>query len=173
MVRDLDSDLFEREVKAVDEWLNKTTYAFHMMRDHPQHGIPMLGGLWGVASNRLSIGDRFQIARALLQSIDDNLREAFWKRYSDSGDQVFLSDHIWPLAWRNAISHDSFSCTWSRYIYRTDTRPFPTQRRSSNCFVGCVKPCCTDDDQTTKIIPSFAHCPSNCRPISHQDWLFC
>lgn len=173
MVRDLDSDLFEREVNAVNEWLSKSTYAFHTMRDHQQHGIPMLGGLWGVASNRLSIGDRFKIARALLKPMNDKSREEFWKKYSNAGDQIFLEDHVWPIARRNSMSHDSFSCYWSRYIYGTDTRPFPTRRKTPNCFVGCAKPCCTEVDQTKKDVSSFEQCPSRCRPSDHQDWLFC
>ena len=46
MSRDLDSPIKPREVEAVEEWV-KSEKALHVMRDHPAHGVPMLGGLWG------------------------------------------------------------------------------------------------------------------------------
>ncbi len=173
MVRDLDSEIFEREVLAVNEWLLKTNYAFHIMRDHDQHGIPMLGGLWGVASNRLSINDRLTIANALIPSANEHKQHQFLKTYSGAGDQIFLADHIWPLARRNSLAHDSYTCFWSRYIYRGDTRAFPSKREHPTCFVGCPKPCCTSESKTIKDFSKFKQCPSMCRPNDHKDWLFC
>ena len=88
--------IFRREVDAVNEWLEKTAYAFHIMRDNPVHDIPILGGLWGVASNRLSIRERFTIARALIPPNNEDDRHEFLKIYSGPGDQVFLGHHVWP-----------------------------------------------------------------------------
>jgi hypothetical protein len=173
MVRDLDSEIFEREVQAVNEWLSKTTYAFHIMRDHDMHGIPMLGGLWGIALNRLSINDRLTIANALLPSDNENDINKFLKTYSRTGDQLFLAHHIWPLARPNSLTHDSFTCFWSRFIYRTDTRPFPSKRQHPSCFVGCPKPCCTSEHITNKDLSLYKQCPSTCRPNEHKDWLYC
>jgi len=173
MVRDLDSEIFEREILAVNEWLLKTTYAFHIMRDHDQHGIPMLGGLWGVASNRLSINDRLTIANALIPSANEHKQHQFLKTYSGAGDQMFLADHIWPLARRNSLAHDSYTCFWSRYIYQGDTRPFPSKRQHPSCFVGCPKPCCTSEQITNKDLSLYKQCPSTCRPKDHKDWLYC
>ena len=44
--RDLDSRSNERELAAVQEWLDSSK-EFHFMRDHPQHKTTILGGLWG------------------------------------------------------------------------------------------------------------------------------
>ena len=46
LCRDLDSRFSKREAAAVGEWLQSSA-AIHVMRDHPQHGAPLLGGLWG------------------------------------------------------------------------------------------------------------------------------
>jgi hypothetical protein len=46
MSRDLDSALTQRERDAVNVWL-ASNKSFHSMRDHPMHGVPMLGGMWG------------------------------------------------------------------------------------------------------------------------------
>jgi hypothetical protein len=45
--RDLDSQLNEREVAALQEWLQSGT-AMHIMRDHPLHTWPILGKLWHI-----------------------------------------------------------------------------------------------------------------------------
>ena len=44
--RDLDSRISQREVDAVTEWL-ESEKPVHVMRDHPGHDTPMLGGMWG------------------------------------------------------------------------------------------------------------------------------
>ena len=41
-VRDLDSEISEREMAAVEEFL-ESDKDFHVMRDHPQHGTVILG----------------------------------------------------------------------------------------------------------------------------------
>jgi hypothetical protein len=46
--RDLDSRFSEREFSAVSEWLDEDGSAFHIMRDHPEHAVHMLGSGWGV-----------------------------------------------------------------------------------------------------------------------------
>ena len=45
--RDLDSRPSQREVNAVNEWL-QSKHPFHVMRDHPGHDLPMLAGMWGI-----------------------------------------------------------------------------------------------------------------------------
>jgi protein O-GlcNAc transferase len=44
--RDTDSRLNMREKAAVEAWL-ASDKGFHIMRDHPHHGYPVLGGMWG------------------------------------------------------------------------------------------------------------------------------
>jgi len=170
IARDLDSTLFDREKHAVDEWLTYSQFAFHIMRDNPQHNIPILGGMWGLVPNRLSTNDRLSIARVLLPNDHPDKNREFFMTYSNRGDQLFLTHYIWPVARRNSLVHDSYSCWWSRYIDRSHTRPFPTQRSHPLCFVGCPKPCCRNN---TTPVSDIQQCPPGCRPKEHQDWLFC
>ncbi|CAF1650900.1 unnamed protein product, partial [Didymodactylos carnosus] len=136
MVRDIDSPLTDREIDAVNEWLN-TTKTYHIMRDNPVHNIPILGGMWGFQRRQNDpINSITNLAKYFLS---DNLIEKF----SDAGDQTFLNEYIYPLAKHDSIVHDSYICTWSKWIWRMElTRPFPSRRSSPTCFVGCTKPCC-------------------------------
>ena len=64
--RDLDSRLTTREQTAVEDWLN-TGLAFHVMRDNPQHGTEILGGMWGA---RMDSGLRTKLAEAMTKLLD-------------------------------------------------------------------------------------------------------
>ena len=44
--RDLDSRLSAREAAAVKEWREKSNYTIHSMRDHPGHGVGLVGASW-------------------------------------------------------------------------------------------------------------------------------
>ena len=44
LVRDVDSAILNREVKAVEQWLHNSTALIHAMRDHPSHNGCILAG---------------------------------------------------------------------------------------------------------------------------------
>ena len=46
LCRDTDCRLGRREKAAVERWL-ASDRDFHIMRDHPEHDTPILGGMWG------------------------------------------------------------------------------------------------------------------------------
>ncbi|CAF1015993.1 unnamed protein product [Rotaria sordida] len=156
--RDLDSPLSQRELDAVNEWLS-TDKAWHAMRDHPFHGVPMLGGMWGFRP----VLNRTMASIFLNKMLNHNLI----KRYAGRGDQTFLTDHIWPNIQDHVLAHDSHLCTtW----YGKNSQPWPTRRpplNETSCFVGCVRPCCQ------KMKPPFGECPIACRPKNHTDWTMC
>ena len=67
-VRDLDSRLTGREAAAVTDWLENTDRPFHIMRDNPNHGTEILGGMWGA---RMDIGHRTMFREAMADLIAD------------------------------------------------------------------------------------------------------
>ena len=50
IIRDSDSRFSKREEEAVQEWIKDDTI-LHIMRDHPHHGYPILGGMWGMKAD--------------------------------------------------------------------------------------------------------------------------
>lgn len=59
MSRDTDSYILQREVDSVNVWLNSDKL-FHIMRDHPQHSVQILAGMWGFkVSRNLKLAQRF------------------------------------------------------------------------------------------------------------------
>lgn len=96
IVRDVDDRLTCRERSAVDEWI-ASGKNFHVMRDHPNHRYPMMGGMWGGVSGTIPE----------LNSMLDTYRAShdmgFW---SDMG---FLNDCLWEnFVKPNHISHDEY-----------------------------------------------------------------
>ena len=110
--RDTDSRLTQREKDAVDEWMNSDK-GLHIMRDHPWHGAPILGGMWGCKRGVLNE------MTSLIESVQ---KGDFWQV-----DQIFLKDFIYPIIKDNAMVHDEFF----------ERKPFPTERNGFE-FVGEV-----------------------------------
>jgi hypothetical protein len=110
--RDTDSRLSTREKYAVDQWL-ESDKTFHIMRDHPHHGFPILGGMWGYKKN-----DKYDM-RKLLTSFDKT------NRYGT--DYEFFGNVLYPMIGDDKIVHDPFF----------DKKPFPTERLDRE-FVGDV-----------------------------------
>jgi len=110
IVRDCDSRLNVREKEAVDEWINSDK-GFHIMRDHPNHGIEILGGMWGSKKGTVN---------QMKSLIDEYLKGDFWQV-----DQNFLREKIYPLIKNNVVIHDEFF----------DKKNFPSFRMGK-FFVG-------------------------------------
>jgi len=119
--RDTDSRLSPREVLAVDEWIKQGT-DFHIIRDHPYHGIPILGGMWGVVGGKLK-----GIADAASQ----------FSPTADKGqDQHFLMKWVW-----NKVNNGDLTTTIHDPIFSNMPFPSGATRGESNrgvWFVGQV-----------------------------------
>jgi hypothetical protein len=108
--RDTDSRLGPRERAAVDAWL-ASDRAFHVMRDHPWHCVPILAGMWGVR------GDLLRNMRELM---------AWWPPGSWYHiDQQFLAVVVVPRVHDAWLVHDAYATGL----------PFPPPR-AGRAFVG-------------------------------------
>jgi len=110
--RDTDSRLSYREKAAVDEWL-ASDKGFHIMRDHPYHKFPILGGMWGCKKDTIPN----------MKSLIDN-----WDQEDKYGtDYEFFANCVIPSISNNTLVHDEFF----------GGMPFPTERKNFE-FVGQV-----------------------------------
>jgi len=126
IARDADSRYSAREQAAVDEWIESNA-DFHVMRDHPAHGVPMLGGMWGCRPAR--VAERFQaalLAWASGMAPGNHRRGAYFDQ-----DQRFLRHAVWPWARESCVAHDDAG------RYGGDVRPFPADKIDGH-FVGEV-----------------------------------
>ena len=110
--RDTDSRLTARERAAVDEWL-ASDRDFHVMRDHPEHDVSILGGMWGVRNGP---------PRDMRALIDAQRHDDRWQV-----DQEFLDAVIAPRV-RRAPAWSTMS------IFAR--RPFPCARVDARMLVG-------------------------------------
>ena len=94
LFRDCDSRPDEREAAAVAEWVESGA-DFHIMRDHPQHYLPMLAGMWGCTARG---------ARRVVGLRGSPTADPQWH-----DDQVWLRDQVYPIARTDACIHDDFS----------------------------------------------------------------
>jgi hypothetical protein len=110
--RDTDSRLSLREKAAVDEWL-QSDKGFHIMRDHPWHKYPILGGMWGAKKGTLP--DMQELISQFSQE----------DKYGT--DYEFFAQAVMPKITNNVMIHDEFF----------EKNPFPIARNGLE-FVGEV-----------------------------------
>lgn len=115
--RDCDSRLSHREADVVREWMD-SPYLIHAMRDHPEHSVPILGGMWG--AKRHAIPDM----KALINKWNQEDR---WQT-----DQEFLRAVIWMKHYHKVLAHDD----WNRFTAATN-KPFMDMREGTD-FVGSI-----------------------------------
>lgn len=114
--RDTDSRLSIREKLAVDEWISSEKN-FHIMRDHPYHSVPILGGMWG---------SKQKILKNIKELVSNYNVGNFWQI-----DQNFLKDIIYPKIKNDCFVHDEF------FNFEKEKKSFPTKRINKE-FVGDV-----------------------------------
>ncbi|KAB2638198.1 MAG: hypothetical protein DVB26_08395 [Verrucomicrobia bacterium] len=106
--RDVDTLILEREVQAVNEWL-ASGKTLHIMRDHPKHEVPIMGGMWGCRTG-------------FLRNIEQLIHQ--WNRFNRYGcDQEFLARVIYPQFRDQAWIHSE--CI---HFPHETLRAFPTTR---------------------------------------------
>jgi hypothetical protein len=121
--RDADSRISMREKLAVDEWI-ESGKTLHIIRDHPNHGIPIYGGLFGLIRDI-----HFNLENEMIKWLVDKNKDLF----AHNVDTFFLENIIYNrfLPDVNMISHNSF------HSHFPNSRPFPTPLEDFK-FVGEV-----------------------------------
>jgi hypothetical protein len=105
IVRDSDSRLNIREAAAVKEW-EESGKEFHIMRDHPQHGAKICGGMWGATSefiNKIE-KDYDNLLKNFLSTLTFNRIFTPRGKYFNC-DQPFLWAVVWPRIMNSHIAH--------------------------------------------------------------------
>ena len=103
IVRDVDSRFSKRETDAVQEWIDAGTQ-LHVMRDHPWHYAPILGGMWGLLKTK----NDFTMKRSILNWIYEHPKERSHGRQIDGKwpSETFLKEVLWESAMSKTV-HDS------------------------------------------------------------------
>lgn len=133
--RDTDSRPNEREFWAIREWL-ESGKNFHVIRDHPYHGVPVLAGLFGCKR------PLFGLMTEKLPSLPPKdfytvINEACRpkKTYESNDfyqvDQWWLRLHLYPRLRNDVFAHDEFfAFERRRYRHSLPARP------ADNEFIG-------------------------------------
>ena len=151
MIRDIDSRLGDREANAVKEWL-KSNKAAHVLRDHPNHGYSMSGGLWGCTKDCFSESQKITLIEYIKNGKGGYMQ-----------DMYFLADFIYPIIKNNLIAHDSYHCEKFK-----DSIPFPTERKNYET-VGDIWNEDDTSEKSSKVFLVNMKSPETCR--KKKEWL--
>ncbi|CAL4087839.1 unnamed protein product, partial [Meganyctiphanes norvegica] len=150
IIRDSDSPILQREVDAVQQWLDSGK-CFHIMHDHPNHRAVMLAGMWGGCT----WWQPQHISRTMMLQLINSTRDI-------KEDQPSLQKYIWPIAQHSLVHHDAYRCE-----RHPEAIPFPSQRVNGT-YVGMRMYRRRYCDSRLR-----RPCPTACRPPDHQDWETC
>jgi hypothetical protein len=127
--RDTDSRLSPREVLAVNDWIDKGT-DFHVMRDHPYHGVPILAGMWGIRGGKVD-GIR-KYAEEYVSKMDGDYKFQ---------DQDFLTSWMW-----SKVSNGHLSLTTHDPFFTKSPFPYGAERGEKNMGVWFIGQCFDEND---------------------------
>ena len=119
IARDADSRISEREVAAVNEWIDSGK-RLHIMRDHPHHKFNILGGMWGF---------RHFPYYNFKRSIKTYLKDKKYNTFTRAMDMSFLSDVVYPRFIGDSFVHASY------HAREEWCKPFPIEMEDRH-FVG-------------------------------------
>jgi hypothetical protein len=98
--RDADSRPSEREARLINDW-TESGKRFHIIRDHPAHFNPIMGGMWGCMGNsNLHFTSRVKRLISLASTPTGLSAYGF--------DQRYLASQIYPSVRGEAYVHDEF-----------------------------------------------------------------
>lgn len=134
LIRDTDSRLCPREIAAINQWIDSGR-PFHVMRDHPYHGVPILAGLWG-ATHEVSSEIAERLPMVPHETFYEEINRGVNHTHYESNDfyqvdQWWLRREIYPMMRRRCVAHDE----WFRMERSPERRKFPTHRGPGE-FVG-------------------------------------
>ena len=115
--RDTDTRILEREKLAVNEWI-KSGKLFHIMRDHPDHGAKIFGGMFGTRKIPAIKSWKYLLSKYKQRGV---------RGYGPK----FLATFIYPKIKDNCMIHTSF-----KFFENEDYKPFPIQYCKDFHFVG-------------------------------------
>lgn len=146
--RDLDSNVSEREVAAVREWMN-SNLSFHIMRDHPQHGVFILAGatqpiqlfLWAILILFLfcSIKGMWGAKLAEHPQLVRNLGKimlVMGKAQDKEADQRFLWVYVWPITQFDTVRKPVKHHINKKHVAKTSWIPLDDPRQLLLWTVG-------------------------------------
>ncbi|ODM88922.1 hypothetical protein Ocin01_17761 [Orchesella cincta] len=155
-IRDLDSQLSNREAAAVQDWL-VVGKAFYLFRDFPgTRNRTVLGGLWGGRNSLIGYDLAKQLLNQLLEKAVEK-KDSIWAL-----DRNILGDVVFTPHVTKFVAYDSYHCEyWNK---SGNVRPYPTQRQG-NDFLG--------SQVLWKLNKTPPICPVECRPTYGKDWDRC
>ena len=134
IVRDSDSRFSQREADAVLEW-EKSDKELHIMRDHPHHGYPILGGMWGL-KNDIAI---VSMKDSILQYQKGKKEHTTSRKNWSMADMYFIRDCVYKhlgteeTSKIHAATDYMHKVGWKNEAWAED---FPTPRNENKNFIG-------------------------------------
>jgi hypothetical protein len=127
--RDADSYLTKNEMDSMLRFVG-SNYMYHIVRDHPNHLAPIMGGLFGIKSAR------YKVFKETFFEHIGKYKSWHNKKSGARGEQLILADHIYPIAYKEAFIESNFVIFWNERLL-TSKCQIP---KLQDLFMGQIDP---------------------------------
>jgi len=104
--RDADSYLSVNEIESMIRFI-KSDYTYHIVRDHPKHLAPIMGGLFGIKSMGYE-----KVKKIFLEhchKYDFSSKSDILHLGAARGDQLILADYVYPFIYKESYIESNFT----------------------------------------------------------------
>lgn len=135
IVRDSDSRFSHREAQIVKEWEDEDTI-LHIIRDHPHHGYPIMGGMWGMKNK--AFPEDYTMRGLITEHNGASNSSPTNRKKWIMKDQKFLANVIYPTFAQpqtstiHATQDYMHRVSWENEEWSKNTPP----RNNENNFIG-------------------------------------
>ena len=131
--RDADSLLNKNEMDSMMRFID-SDYSFHIVRDHPNHLAPIMGGIYGVKAYKYELVKHSILTNLYKYKFSDKS----WRNYNSGarGDQEILADYVYPLIYKDAYIESNYTIFFNEksMIAKCDIP------KTKNTFIGQIDP---------------------------------
>lgn len=134
-IRDSDSDFGEKDVALINDFLASSAQ-YQIIRDHPNHQMPILAGLWGIKSSGYT-----EIGEIWVQAEKHKL----FRTDAYRSDEIILADIFYPRTIKKTLIYTDFNI----YINEVGKRicVHSIYPKNEMNFLGRISPKYNSDDK--------------------------
>lgn len=134
-MRDSDSEFGEKDVTLIDDFLISSS-SFQVVRDHPNHRMPIMAGLWGVKRSG------YDQLRGIWPEVQ---RHKLFRTDSYRSDEIILADLFYPKTIKNTLIYTDFNIYLNEVGKRVSVKKiFPENKVN---FLGRIAPRFNPEDE--------------------------
>jgi hypothetical protein len=136
-VRDSDSEFGKKDIALINDFMASSSQ-YQIIRDHPNHQMPILAGLWGIKrSSYMSIREIWSLAQ----------RHRLFRTDAYRSDEIILADVFYPRTIKKTLVYSDFNIYFNEVKKRVSVNSIYSDKEIN--FLGRISPEHNSEDKNS------------------------